>query len=671
MTVVGKIRDTKSPPESPEAIIGNSKMLACLRNTGEIYRLFWPCIEYGQHLGHFWPGIKLSLQEGQSFTKWFHLNVWDSLQKYEENTNIVETALSSRTHHLKVIQKDFVLPDRDVLTRFYEIKNEGERNESITFLLYCTFDIEESPLYDGVFIDFSNGSLVFYRRHIYLAAAGCGSPLAGYNCGRRHTPSDPFQDASRGLLWGSMDNIRASAGSLSWNIGELLPGQSKTFAIYLAAGHSHEEVRGLLAAASSQDAGEWLENTRRYWHGWLQEQTNKPSRCHQEAVFTRSLLSMKLMTNMETGASIAAPEFDSYYLACGGYGYCWPRDSFYVAAAFDEAGYHEIARRFYLFASQFQDKDGSWQQRYFTDGSVAPAWGKQIDQAGSVLFGYHHHYKLTKDKDFINDIWPSLQAGARYLSHSIEQNGLPSASYEPWEDENSQSAYSAAAVYGGLKAAAAIAEVKGETALAGEWRQGSEKIREAILKNHWSLRQNRFIRSVNRKVSKDTYDYLRSRGERAFTGTDPSGLYETYWAGEDERIDAALLGLVFPFAVLDPSDEKMQATVRAIEEKLWNYDVGGIHRYEGDGYRGGNPWLVTTFWLSIYYSAAGNYSRAENIYRWCLEQSNQHLLLPEQVDKNHGGPVWVTPLNWSHAMSVLACLALREKLSMIRKKIGE
>ena len=665
---MGKIRDTNSRPESPEAIIGNSKMLACLRSTGEIYRLFWPYIEYGQHLGHFWPGIRLSLQEGQSFTKWFHLNVWDSSQHYLENTNIVETTFSSRTHHLKVIQKDFVFPDRDVLGRFYQLKNEGEKNENVTFLLYCSFNIEESFLYDGAYIDFLNNSLVFYRRNVYLVVAGRGYPLAGYSCGRRNTPSDPFQDASRGLLWGNRDNIRQSAGSLSWDVGELQPGQSKTFSLYLAAGHSQDKVSSLLDAAASKDIGEWLEDTRRHWQGWLQEGLNKSGGYSDEPVYTRSLLAMKLMTNKETGASIAAPEFDPYYLACGGYGYCWPRDSFYIAAAFDEAGYHDVAERFYRFISSVQDRDGSWQQRYFTDGSVAPTWGKQIDQVGSVLLGYRHHYDLTKDNNFLEFVWPSLRAGAKYLADNIEENGLPSTSYDPWEDENSQSAYSASAVYGGLKAASEIAEAKGEKVNAGEWRKASETIREAILKHHWSSRQNRFIRGINRKVSRDTYDYLVSRGERAFTGTDPLGLYETYWAEEDERIDAALLGLVFPFAVIDPMDERMQATVRAIEEKLWNHDVGGIHRYEGDGYRGGNPWLVTTFWLSIYYSAAGNFNRAETIYRWCLEQSNQHMLLPEQVDKNRGGPVWVTPLNWSHAMSVLAHLALKGKLSLIRKK---
>jgi len=654
---VKKISSLKIQPEMPEAIIGNSKMLASLRENGEIFKLFWPQIEYGQHLGHFWPGIKLSLPEGQNFTKWFHLNIWKSCQRYLENTNILETEMCSRTHYLKAVQWDFVLPDKDILVRHYTLTNYGEKNEKLTFLVYCAFDLEESTHYDSVYFDLTDHSLIFFRRNVYLAVAGSGYPLAGYQCGRRGTHSDPFQNASRGALQGGSDNIRQSAGSLDWDMGELPPGASKNFTLYLAAGANREEVKTLLAGVTSQDGLEWLEHTKQYWHGWLGENTGG-------GAYSRSLLTMKLMSNKETGASIAAPEFDPCYLMCGGYGYCWPRDSVFIAAAFDEAGYHDIAAHFYRFACAVQEKEGDWQQRYFTDGSVASTWGKQIDQVGSVLWGYRHHYGLTRDDQFLEQIWPSLAAGAGYLADSLEANGLPSPSFDPWEDEHSQGTYSAAAVYGGLTAANEIALIKGEKETAERWRLTAETVKEGILKHQWSDRHKRFMRGINRRVYKDIYDRAAYEGKYTFSKTDPMGLYPTYWVGEDERVDAALLGLAFPFGVLDAKDEKMQATVRAIEERLWNRDVGGLHRYEGDSYRGGNPWLITTFWLAIYYCMCDNRHRAETLFNWCLEQANCHLLLPEQAEKNRGGPAWVLPLSWSHAMLILARLALDNKLSI-------
>lgn len=657
------IRNLNLLPEMPAAIIGNSKMLACHRENGEIFRLFWPDIDYGQHLGHFWPGIRVAFPEWHGLTKWFHLNIWKNSQRYIENTNILETTLTSLTHHLRAIQSDFVLPGSDVLVRHYEFINEGEKSEKITFFVYCAFNIEESSVQDGAYIDFSNNSLVFFRRNIYFALAGAGYPLAGYQCGRHGTASDPYQDASKGFLQGTRDNILQSAGSMAWDLGELKPCEHKNFSLYLAAGEKEGQVRDLLAEACSEEGGLWLEKTKHYWHGWLEPGMDR-AEGHGPSAFNRSLLTIKLLTSKETGASIAAPEFDPYYTSCGGYGYCWPRDSVFITAALDEAGYHDLASQFYEFAASIQDRDGSWHQRFFTNGSVAPFWGKQIDQAGSVLWGYRHHHRLTGDERFLEKIWPSLEAGANYLSINIQENGLPAASYDPWEDSYGQGTYSAAAVCAGLKASSEIAGAKGEKEKAEYWLANSERVKEGILKHQWSQHRGSYIRGVNHKVYKDSYEYALHRGEKAYTTQDPTGLYTTHWVGEDARIDAALLGLAYPFAVLEPSDKKMAATVRAIEEKLWNHDVGGIHRYEGDNYRGGNPWQITTLWLAIYHCIAGNSGRGEELYQWALAQANGHLLLPEQADKHHGGPAWVMPLNWSHAMFVLTHLALKGSLSV-------
>ncbi|MGI6491294.1 MAG: glycoside hydrolase family 15 protein [Pelotomaculum sp.] len=654
----------KTNPEMPAAIIGNSRMLASLRSNGEIYRLFWPYIEYGQHLGHFWPGLRITTKVEESFTRWFHLNCWDTAQHYLEHTNIFETAFSSASHAIKVTQRDFVLPDRDVLVRFYELKNEGNNPEKISFWLYCNFNIEESQLYDSGYFEPSNNSLVFYRRDIYLAVAGTGHPLTGYHLGRRGTDSDPYQAASHGTLYGNKDNIRDSAGSLSWDLGALAPGQTQTFSLYLAAGNSKEDVWQSLAETTCKSGPELLNETADYWRNWLKPATSEDSA--GQATYIRSLLAVKLMCSKETGASIAAPEFDPYYLACGGYGYCWPRDAVYVAAAMDEAGYHDVAGQFYQFASSVQEQDGSWHQRYFTNGNIATTWGQQIDQTGSVLWGYRHHYNLTHDRAFLEQIWPSLTSGAMYLAENLAENGLPSPSYDIWEDFNGQATYSAAAVYAGLHAAAELARIKKCLKEKELWQQGANRVRAGILQHLWSPRYNRFRRGINRKSDRGAFEDARRRNEPAFIGKDVTGLYETYWVGEDNRADTALLGLAFPFAVISPLDRRMEATASSLEELLWNHRVGGLHRYEWDGYRNGNPWVLTTLWLCIYHCMAGNLERAGALYKWACEHTNRHRLMPEQIDKSNGLPVWVLPLSWSHAMFIMAHLALQGNLSIIK-----
>ncbi|HPU36338.1 MAG TPA: glycoside hydrolase family 15 protein, partial [Bacillota bacterium] len=468
--MVGKINQATTRLEMPEAIIGNSRMLALLKRNGEIFKLFWPRIDYGQHLGRFWTGLRF----GNSPTKWFHLGEWSSSQRYLADTNILETTLTGLSSQLSVTQWDFVLPQQDLLARHYKIENTGGNSESITFFLYCNFEIEESILYDGVYLDFASHALVFFRRDVYFAVAGCGYPLAGYQCGRRDTATDPYREATEGTLWGNRDSIRHGAGSLAWDLGEVRPGEAKTFTIYLAAGHGEEEVRALLAVAATRGGSEWLEDTRQYWLDWLQAGARTLEGVPAHPAYNRSLLAMKLMTCRETGASIAAPEFDPYYQACGGYGYCWPRDAVFVAAALDEAGYHQSAAQFYNFAAKIQNKEGDWRQRYFLDGMPAPFWGKQIDQTGAVLWGYWHHYSLTGDRDFLEQIWFSLAAAASYLTEHLEANGLPSPSFDPWEDEYLQGTYSAAAVCAGLKAASELAAVKGNKGDSDCWLSASK-----------------------------------------------------------------------------------------------------------------------------------------------------------------------------------------------------
>jgi len=44
-----------------------------------------------------------------------------------------------------------------------------------------------------------------------------------------------------------------------------------------------------------------------------------------------------------------------------------------------------------------------------------------------------------------------------------------------------------------------------------------------------------------------------------------------------------------------------EATILAIERECQNKIVGGYKRYSDDKYIGGNPWILTTLWLAIYY----------------------------------------------------------------------
>ncbi|WP_159426200.1 glycoside hydrolase family 15 protein [Desulfolucanica intricata] len=641
-------------------------MLVSFKADGKLSKLFWPHIDYGQHMGLFLSGINIVNDSSQ--TLWLGGDSWQSTQEYLGDTNIVSTKLTAPHNNLEVVQMDLVLPEHDVLARHYKIRNNHSQAREMSFLTYTLFEIEESNQYDTAYFDFDIPAMVHFRKDIFFAlAADRRYRIAGYQCGRKNTPADPITAAANGNLNGELNGIREAAGALAWKLGTLGPEEEKEITLYLACAHNRDSLAKLMHKIQGKEWQHWFTKTRKYWESWLTPSKVVNSKVDNFALYKRSILTTKLLCDKETGGIIAAPEFDPHYSSCGGYGYSWGRDGAIIAAALDEAGYHETARAYYMYAMHIQEKDGTWHQRHYMDGAWASTWGKQLDQGASILWGYRHHYTLTKEQDFLDTIWPSVVLAADYLAaHLSEENGLPEHSVDLWEEELSQNTYTAASVCGGLLAAADLARTKNEDAYAVKWLESARKVREGILLFQWSQKLNRFYRSINPEIPYNRYQQIINQGQRALATTDKIGLYPKYFGGYNDRVDASILGLSFPYRIISPHDPKMAASAQAVEEHLTNRNVGGIHRYQWDNYAGGNPWIITTLWLALYHCQTGNFNRARELYNWCASHANPNGLLPEQVDNTGGGPAWVLPLTWSHAMFMFTHLALQGKLSLIQ-----
>ena len=651
------------------AITGNGRMLACLSPRGQLTRLFWPNIDYGQHMGMFLAGVLPRGAGSEAYTRWLHGDNWQTEQNYLPSGNVVHTTFRDQGQQFWVEQWSFVLPGEDVLINRYRIFNTGGNSIDPLFLIYFAFKINESDQFDSMFIDFDTFTAVQYRRDVHLAVGLLENlPPDGYHCGRINTPSDPMEGASRGILWGNNINLGRSAGGLSWRAPTISPGSAMHITTFITAAPDGKSALDTVRRIRRQPPEELLDSTVRHWRGWLDKASQplpEPAEDEESAkLYRRSLITIKLLQD-DGGGFIAAPEFDPMYRSSGGYGYCWLRDALYSAVALDEAGCNEEAEKFYLFAAGVQNQQGDWQQRYFMDGSWASTWGKQIDQTGGVLWGFLHHHRLRGHLDFARRIWPTVQKAAAYLCANLADNGLPLPSIDPWEERLAQGTYSAAAVYGGLRAAAGLAYDLNQPVLARQWSQAADKMRDAILELQWSQELQRFYRGIGKRIDECEYNYLRNNNLGAREDKDSSGLYTTFWSDTDSNIDSSLLALGFPFNVLPPGSEKLTATATTIEQNLWNHKVGGLHRYDGDSYAGGNPWIISTLWLALHHLREGDRQRARELLAWCLGQANHNLLLPEQVDKEHGGPTWVVPLKWSHAMFVITYLALHGRASWL------
>jgi GH15 family glucan-1,4-alpha-glucosidase len=351
-------------------------------------------------------------------------------------------------------------------------------------------------------------------------------------------------------------------------------------------------------------------------------------------LFQRSI-DIILQNQSPTGAYPASPNFATYR-------YCWFRDGAFIAYAMDLAGEHESAHRFHHWAAATVNRRAGTVKRaidkalrnepldpadildtrYTVDGATGDEdWPNfQLDGLGTWLWALDQHRQLSERP--LPDNW--LQATdlvAGYLSTLWRR-----PCYDCWEEfPDEVHMYTVAAIFAGLQAHASLSGADNERIL--------EEIKQFLCDE--GISQGHFVK------------YLGS-----------------------EQVDASLLALATPYAVVSPGDPVMVATVEQIEAVLRR--GGGVHRYAADTYYGGGEWLLLTAWLGWYYTQIGTYDKAIAAKKWVEDQADEQGNLPEQIPATLNDPDYyepwrrrwgdiALPLLWSHAQYIILSVALRSR----------
>jgi GH15 family glucan-1,4-alpha-glucosidase len=379
------------------------------------------------------------------------------------------------------------------------------------------------------------------------------------------------------------------------------------------------------------------------------------------SLYDRSLLTLKQMQD-PTGGIIAAPEFQFEFTACGGYGYCWGRDAGFISLAMDTAGMFDESEHFYSYMAKCQSDNGSFLHRHDMNGNLGPSWGLlQPDETGSVLFGLWQHVQLSGRTEGAAKLREMVERGANWLeSCRFEDTSWICEGFDLWEEREGVHLYSVAAAIAGLRAAASLAE-KMKWPVRPEWRQRADHLSKLLEENLVASTNSSdaaFARTLFLKnpALQPSLHFTSSRVEK---NTAPLGLNPQRWVS-DYVLDVSLLGVVEPFEAVSSSfsEKVLPRLCRALRKSLWRDGVGGLGRYEGDHYRDGQPWILTTLWLALAAARCGEKALAVECCAWVLKHTPREGQLPEQIDPNTGEPAWVMPLTWSHAMFVLACCQL-------------
>ena len=612
----------------PAAILGNGSLLATISERGEIERLFWPNVDHGQHLGELRLGL-----ERDGTTVWLDDEPWSWEQAYVEGSSVLRTTAELEGTVVEVT--DLVTPAEPVLVR-------GIRSSAAERVV-----VRIAPSLDGDdrsgagYVDPGSGALVFYLRGVALAAALVApdpqTTLRESN-GREATHDvvvhrAPVEGTVSGSLVDEARVLIAFGTTPDEAIARLRRPAAVGFAVLAAERGAYDRESIALAKPA-------------FGEGPVGD------------LYARSLLVLEQLTDRQTGATIAAPEFDPTFEQSGGYGFVWPRDLGYVVLGFLAAGRGDLAIPALRWLAREQAPEGLWLQRYWTDGSLAPSWGlHQLDETGMVVFAYEAAWRELGDAALDRELWPSARAAADFLCGFMDdETGLPLPSVDLWEQTDGQHSYSAAATYGGLRAAAAMA-TRHEPALTERYREAAERVRTAIETHLWSDEHGRYLRS-------------RWVGRSDELGEDPPAAFDRPLRyptkavrsvdREDARVDSSLLGLCWPFRAVDPASPRMRATIEAVERELRVAD-GGVLRHEDDDYAGGNPWLISALWLGLAQRQVGDGAGHRASLDYAIARQTSLGLLPEQVTRD-GEPAWVVPLGWSHAMLILAA---RPELALV------
>ena len=637
-----------------DAIIGGKEITASYTKNGELLRLMYSTPDFRQFLDFFHTGVKINdsciiyLHEDQNNR--YH-------QYYSEDTNVLNTEIENTYFNLKIKQTDFVSMKNSVLVKRYVLKNENTIDLNVNFLVHSKLlsnpnNMVGSKIENNVLMQYShnNTMCMFSKKEI-----------------NAHQLNDTDNNIGSGIIQDKDYIGMSSDSSINYEVGILKPGETKELDIYLYVIENEkvttEEMWKNIEDIRKQDVVREQTSVEKYWKKYVKDHTNielkeENSEYNQKfnKIYKRSILLFPLLTNKETGGVAAAVEVDENLTQCGRYGYCWPRDAVFITRAFDKVKMQKETEKFYkIFCKNTQSKNGMWEQRFYTDGRLAPCWGYQIDETAGVVYGVYEHYLVTKDKKFLKDNLKMCENAVKFLCiymdnilgihddsdivkneiektyHTENRNKLP-ASYDLWEMHEGVHLYSLASINAAFNAIKKIYE---------------------IFKTEYEEKNRLKLESVN-KLEKKIEFYqkeIKKYVDNNLVNENTKTLKRNI---NDDVTDISVLGAVVPFKMYGAKEKRVTNTIEKINMTLRTY-TGGYLRFEGDHYREGkSPWSISTLWMAMYYKEIGEKKNAQNSIDFIVNSANEHGLIGEQIDNNTMKPNWVIGLAWAHAMFILA-----------------
>jgi len=639
-------------------VLGNGNVAVCLDKFGQVRDFYFPYVGQDNHIGRNQVHKIGVFVDGK--IHWIDNGEWRVNISFARNSMVSEVEAHNDRIKVSLHSSDIVYNEKNIFLRKVTLFNKDSRDREIKIFFNQQFKIGDTNHADTAYFSSVVESIIHYKgRRVFLVGGACDSkPFDDYGIGfcGIEGKEGTWVDAEDGRLsknpieHGIVDSV------ISWSRNIPADG-SIEIDYFVAVGETYKETCELLEYFFVKGGNHLIESTKDFWSAWLgQADTSFPGLSEKaKNLFHDSLLVMRVHAD-NRGGILAS--LDSGNVQYGGdtYGYVWPRDACFTAWTFDLAGFSDVTKRFYSFASDVLTEEGYVLHKYQPDHSLGSSWhpwvkdGKrqlaiQEDETAILIVGLWEHYIRARDLEFIESIYNSFikKAADFMIRYKNVHTGLPLPSYDLWEERYAVTPFTSSVVYGGLVSAGHFAKTLGKEEDMAKFYSEAENLRKSIIKYLWDDNLKYFFRITGENLDKD------------------------------KTIDISSFYGPFRFGVLSADDPRMKEAYLLVKDRLAKgIEIGGLARYENDQYSRisggstGNPWFVSTLWLTQYKIATSS-SKSElqgaiSDIEWVAKFSNSGMLA-EQLDPHTGAEISATPLTWSHSEFVRTILEYSKKLT--------
>jgi len=387
-----------------------------------------------------------------------------------------------------------------------------------------------------------------------------------------------------------------------------------------------------------------LVDTAEFWHEWI-SRGQFPDHPWREFL-QRSALTLKGLIYAPTGALLAAATSSLPETPGGGrnydYRYTWLRDATFMLWGLFTLGLDREANDFFYFLSDLADSQPDLQIMYGIGGEqdltehildhLSGYDGAQPARIGNGAFDQRQHdvwgvvldsvYLHTRSRDRLDERrWPMLK---RQVEAAIKHWHEPDQGL--WEVRGLAQHFTASKVMCWVAAdrGARLADLRGDTAHAREWRKAADEIHADVCAR----------------------------------GTDERGVFCQHY--DTTALDASVL-LIPLVGFLPPDDPRVRATVLAIADELTEDEL--VLRYRvgetDDGFSGEEgTFTICSFWLVSALTEIGEVARARALCEKLLAAASPLLLYAEEIDPHTGRHLGNFPQAFSHLALINAVMHL-------------